>query len=638
MLVKLHRSFALAPVAAALLAVVAAAYPEDAGKHAPVRKASRATPDTSAHGGSATGDLFAGKIAEPITLQRAIELALRNNLEARVEHVGIRVQRAQLKFAAGAFDPVFSINSVHQSTRVPQDINNPNSAQAVASQQQLQVQLNQAAQALNAETVNVQAQAQNQASAIRQQLQNQLNASANFERAVTGQSTLQLPGIVTLNSNLIQPQQILKPNLNNFIVLDQQNDQSAASLQGRLPYGTRFQFQTSENRFRNTYSGDPSPPEPLWQSFSGITIEQPLLKSAGKDANLTDLRVARLNKKIQQYNWKQNISTAVQNVMATYFDMEAALQDMRLRQEAIEADSKLVQIYRRRLDLGFATPLDVQQSEVAVSTDREAYLAAKNIFLERQFSLKRLILDRVEANDSRVFAPERAPRLPLPAIDRGELLRTAFDRRYDYQGTLLGADVQNLRLKFAKNQLLPQLDLVGTYGFNGLDFGFARSEHQVFDGQTPQWSIGVNFQIPLGNRQPRAQYEAATAQKEQAILRIKEIELSVSVDVDTTISRIETNRQRVETSRKTRELGDEAVRISYRRLDEGLISAFDVIDQQRRLYDARSREIGVTAELNKSVTQLWLATGTVLEHEGIAFHDPVETIRVSPIGVTVHER
>jgi outer membrane protein TolC len=87
--------------------------------------------------------------------------------------------------------------------------------------------------------------------------------------------------------------------------------------------------------------------------------------------------------------------------------------------------------------------------------------------------------------------------------------------------------------------------------------------------------------------------------------------------VDTVLSRIETLRQRLETARQTRSLNEEAVRIAIRQLEEGKISSFDVIETQRRLYDAKSRELGARADLNKAITQLWLATGTMLEETGI---------------------
>jgi len=62
---------------------------------------------------------------------------------------------------------------------------------------------------------------------------------------------------------------------------------------------------------------------------------------------------------------------------------------------------------------------------------------------------------------------------------------------------------------------------------------------------------------------------------------------------------------------------EEAVRIAYRRLEEGQISSFDLIEQQRKLYDARSRELAARADLNKAIVNIWQATGTVLENTGV---------------------
>jgi outer membrane protein TolC len=265
------------------------------------------------------------------------------------------------------------------------------------------------------------------------------------------------------------------------------------------------------------------------------------------------------------------------------------------------------------------SPFDVQQARAQVSLDQEKLLTSKNFFMERQFALKRLVLDEFRRDDPRIFVPAESPALPVPKIDRSAFLADAFARRYDYQQAVLEAEAQDIRLRYARNQALPQLDLVATYSLNGLSNSFGRSFDQALQGQTPEWTVGVNLRVPLGNVQGRANIDIAKAQKEQAILRIKQIELTVGVDVDTVISRIETNRQRLDTARNTSALNEEAVRIAYRRLEEGQISSFDVIEQQRRLYDSRSRELAALAELNKAITQLWLVTGTIFEKTGITF-------------------
>jgi len=179
-----------------------------------------------------------------------------------------------------------------------------------------------------------------------------------------------------------------------------------------------------------------------------------------------------------------------------------------------------------------------------------------------------------------------------------------------------------LRLRYAKNQRWPSLDLVGTFGYNGLAGHWESARDAAQSSQAPQWSFGVQFSMPLGGIQPRAQLDIVRGQREQAILRIKQSELAVTVDVDTALSRIEMSRQRLETARNTRDLNEEAVRIAYRRLEEGQLSSFDLIEQQRRLYDAKSRELAARTELDRAIVALWVSTGTVLENTGVTITKP----------------
>ena len=305
-------------------------------------------------------------------------------------------------------------------------------------------------------------------------------------------------------------------------------------------------------------------------------------------------------------------------MLGNYFDMLFAQADLRVKQDAIAADTKLMEQNQRRLELGFMSPIDVQQARAQISLDVEQQLLSKNLFMERQFALRRLITRQANESASRIFLPVETPDLAMPRLDRSALLATAFTERLDYLAAVTDAGKQDIRLRFARNQLWPQLDVIGTYGYNGLGDTELDARGRATSSQAPQWSFGVQFSVPFGNVQARSQLAAIKGFKEQAILKIQQSEHTVTVDVDTALSRIETSRQRLETARQTRALNEEAVRIGYRRLEEGQISSFDLIEQQRRVYDARSRELSAKADLNKAIATLWQATGTVIERMGVA--------------------
>jgi outer membrane protein TolC len=535
-------------------------------------------------------EFFSGVPTEPITLDRAIRMALKNNLDVKFENVGIRVERGRIRFAAGAFDPVFTINSTTQSLR----------------------RLENAADVRSADVIR-----QNQAVQSNVFLSQQIFDQNNLIRQAQG-----LPAI----PETLRPQLSRDLSTTSFsaTTFDAQTFQVESSIVGRTPWGMRYGVQAAGTRLRNTFTGDTREIIPEYQTLGQLTIVQPLLRGFGTNVNLAELRIARLNHQVQVLEWKDRISTSVQGVMAAYIDMAYALQLMRSREDAVAAGQRLVDLYTRRVELGFNSPIDIRQAEAAVSLDRERLIIAKNTFLERQFGLKRLIIAQYQVNDPRIYVPQVMPRIPEPELNRVRWLQLAFERRFEYQQALLNADEQNVRLSVARNGLLPQLDLVASYGLNGLGTSIGESIDQGADGRTPTWSVGVNFSVPLGNVRPRAEYDVARALKEQALIRIKQAEVTIGSDVDQILARIVTLRQQVATAIQTRQVEEEVVRIGFRRLEEGLVSSFDLIEFQRRLYDAKGREILAQAELTKAVTQLWLVTATVVENTGIQFVEPLK--------------
>ena len=522
--------------------------------------------------GTATKTISSEGRLEGISLQDALGRAFEHNLDAKFDKVNIKIDKARQRYAAGVFDPVFTASASRESIQRPDNTANISQADSLIQLAQL--------------------------AAIQQNTQ-------AIQKA-TGQP--------------VTPIQDAGPG--RVVIFDQDTDRYESGVQFRTPLGTRLQISARQSKVRSTFDGDTRSPIPFNTAFGGLEVRQPLLKDFGPNANLSDLRVARINVRVAELVWEKRLSDTAQQVMSTYFDMLFALADLAVKQDAIDADEKLVAQNQRRVDVGFKIPYDVQQARAAVSQDHEQLLVSKNTFMERQFLLKRLILDDYKLGSNRVFVPQALPDLPIPKINRPELLATAFSKRLDYRAAVTEAEIQDVRLKFAKNQLWPQLDLVGSYGYNGLGFDYTEARRGAYHSQAPEWSLGFQLSIPLGGVQSRAQLSVINGFKEQALIKIKQMEQTVSIDVDTVISRIETLKQRLETARKTTSLGEEAVRIASGRLDIGLddggVGTFQLIETQRRLYEARSRELGARADLNKAISQLWLATGTILDETGIS--------------------
>lgn len=523
-------------------------------------------------GESVADSEFPGSDVTTLPLGEAIQMALRNNLEVEFDKVAVGVEQSRTLYAVGVFDPVFRLELGRDSIQRPDITSNLTTAESLLQQAQI-VAIEQNTRAI---------------------------------QLATGQP--------------VTPFALLPDG--RIVVFDQDTDRFESSLGVRTPLGTQLAFVARQSKIRSTFDGDTRTITPFYQAFGGIEVRQPLLKDFGPDANLFDVRTSRVNERVAGFTWEKSLSDSIGQVISTYIDMVFAEADMRTKREAIAADTKLAEQNQRRLELGFMSPIDVQQARAQVSLDQEQLIQTKNLFMERQLALRRLITKESSSGEPTVFMPVKMPALAPPQSRRDNLLVTAFQKRPDYNAAVTDAEKQDLRLRFAKNQLWPSLDLVGSFGYNGLSGGWDSARDAAASSQAPQWSFGVQFSMPIGRVQPRAQLQVVQGLRQQALLRIKQSELTVTVDVDTALSRIEMSRQRLETARNTRELNEEAVRIAYRRLEEGQFSSFDLIEQQRKLYDAKSRELGARAELDRSIVALWAATGTVLENTGVTIVKP----------------
>jgi outer membrane protein len=534
-----------------------------------------------------TKDFF-GKDSQTkiITLGEAVQAALRNNLDAKVEEVGVLIEDARLRNAYGEFDPVFSFSATRSGSLTPDARNNVSSADAVAQLAGIQAQI----EAINANT-----------------LANQQFTNAILEALGRPPQQFDTP---PLSTNLTSE---------GVVIFDQDLDRSEIGIQARSPFGTIIRATARTTRLRSTFDGDTRTITPTYTVTTGIEARQPLLKDFGFDANLADIRISRKNRDAQELRWRFNVETTLQNVVATYYEMLIGMADLQNKGDAIAAGLRLVNYSQLRKEQGFFSPYEVQQAQVQLSFDRENLLLAKNVYLTRQYVLQTLILPEYQEGKLRIFLPAEIPSLKVPKLDREALVALAFEKRLDYKAALVLAEAEDVRVKFAKNQRLPQVDLVGSYGWTGLDSSYNNALNQMTHSQGPNYQIGITGSIPLGGIQPRAQLAAAVAGRDRAALRVQKAQLDVGVSVEQAIESIRISRERLKTAEFTTKTAEEAVRIGIRRLEQGLISNFDLIEQQRRLYDARTRELLAKAELNRSITQLWLATGTVLENLGITF-------------------
>ena len=553
-----------------------------------------------------------GTRAEVITLNQALHAALTNNLDAKIEEIGFALENARVKNAYGVFDPVFSFSAQRQRLRTPDATDNIRNSDSLLRLQDVALAsqvVNSGIAAFNSTQVGV--------ASFLGEIDRRIQAISN-----QGVLNFQLPSL-NFQPQLAAP--IAAPAFSsNIVTFKQDVDTAEAGLQARTPLGTIIGITVRGNKTHLSFVGDTRDVLPTYGASATIEFRQPLLKDAGLDANLADLRIAKKNREAQELTWKFRIEVALQTVVASYYQMVQGFSDLENKGDAINAAIDLLAFSNRREQLGFFSPYEVGQAEVQLLTDRANLYRAKTFLLDRQTLLKRQILSQFNSYDNRVLLPENLPSLKVPKLDVEQLLSTAFSKRTDYKALIVAADAENVRLKFADNQMWPQLDVVGSYGWTGLDRDFGGAADRLSEGEAPAWQLGITGSVPLGRIQAKAQRDAARARKQQAIARIKQAELEIGLSVRRSVDTIRNNQQALAAAKATTVAAKSLVQVGLKRMESGLLSSFELIDQQRRVYEARTAELSFEVSLNIAITELWVSTGTVLDNLGVVYEDTVD--------------
>ncbi len=435
----------------------------------------------------------------------------------------------------------------------------------------------------------------------------------------------------TLNSRVVF-ESIEKPqNTQEFVatrtvargdnrLFSEDNIRSGLSIEGKTGLGTQYEVGLELNQLRNTLNIElpPSLFYPEYDSFAGVQITQPLLKDFGPQAALAAIRVSRSEKKITQLTWRLKVEKMVGDISKAYLDLLFAQEDIGIKEATLQEATTLLGDNRKKVEQGVGSELDVNQAASAAAVREEELIAARQFYRERRNVLVRELVADVDAEHPPRFRPADALTAPhAEKISRATLAHQALGSRTEYLQILEQLRKQDIRILYAKNQSYPRVDLVGSFGANGLGPEAGNALGDAFDYSHPKWSIGLKFSIPLGGRAGRAQLQQAHVEKEQLLLNLKQTEIDVVLQVDTALTRVETSRERLRVTQRSIDSASSTLAGERRRLQEGVGVNLQVLEAQRDLYAAKSRHLAAIADYRKALVDLWLTSGQLLDRNQV---------------------
>ncbi len=402
-------------------------------------------------------------------------------------------------------------------------------------------------------------------------------------------------------------------SINPFARQFVQTDNYELSLGGLMPWGLTYSIGGTAENERGTFNQFSD----QYAAFGGLSMTQPLLRGAGFGATLAPLRVAKANRNISDWEHRQTIIDTVTNVVFAYNALQQAQEELRIARASRTLAAALLDGNIKRNRIGALSDADVIQARARVANREEAILFAQRSVHKLENELRALLGEsqfKPEADNLEIVLLPPAASL---TVDPAGALNEALKLRPDYQSAKLGITIRRTLTTAAQNQLLPQVDFVGSYGYSGLDRSFAASRAQVRSNDNRAYSAGVVVTVPLTFAEGRGRARASKLALRQAETNLERLEQDIALEVAAAIDQLGITHQRVEATSRARELASQALQAEQKRFEAGASSTFLVLQLQEQLAGVERNQAAALTEERRAVASYERTTGVTLERRHI---------------------
>lgn len=147
----------------------------------------------------------------------------------------------------------------------------------------------------------------------------------------------------------------------------------------------------------------------------------------------------------------------------------------------------------------------------------------------------------------------------------------------------------------------------------GLTGGYGTALSNLFSGNFQSVQAGLNIQWNPRNREAEAVLAQANIAERRLRLSRKQVEQGVEVEVRNALQALETSRQRIEAAQASEHAAREKLDSEIRLFQTGESTNFLVLTRQNELLDSQRRSVQATLDRNRAISEAQRVLGEVLK-------------------------
>lgn len=431
-------------------------------------------------------------------------------------------------------------------------------------------------------------------------------AKADFEPTLNAEYTAHDKNEISSNS------------LQGAGVYNSQDMRFNADVSGKLITGTEYKMEFLNQRYKSdsiyqTYN-------PYYTAEPKLTITQPLFKGSGILVNKADIIVAQNNRLQSGASFKDTVMDTISKSKTAYYNYIYYLEAYAIANLSLERAQHLLEINNARYQKGLVSSVDLLETEAAAAQREKLVLAADTLMKKAEDDLKLItnLVDDPEVWNAKIELIDK-PEFKVEEVDLLQSLKDAFEYRPDYYSAKIDLKSRDIKIVTSKNALLPTVDLIGSFGLNGLGKDYQDALEKA-NSDYADWSVGVKFSIPWGGGD-RAKYDQKKLEKAQALLLFRRLEQNIILEIRDKVRLVKARKQHVDVAILSKDKENQNYDAQKERYAAGQVSTHDMLDYQDKLAQAELDYVNALIEYNIAHINLDKSQGLTLAKNNIKLEE-----------------
>lgn len=379
--------------------------------------------------------------------------------------------------------------------------------------------------------------------------------------------------------------------------------------------GTKVEGKVTLSRFMTNLIEQQRPGQgDNYRTFYGLTLVQPLARDAGQKVNNARIRVAEMDLEAADHAVNDTKARVVAEAISTYYDLSLAERRLESAESKVNMAERIKKLVSKLYDEGRLPQSEVWEVESSLSRFESGRSEARQAAREQLNRLRTLLLAVSNEVPDTLKTRESLPEVIPTAPDFNTSVRTALENREDFRMRKIMVDREDVQIAYTRNQGWPRVDMVASYGLNGLDLSTGRAFDINQNKDYATWNVGLQVSMPLfENMQAKADTQVANLRKEDAILSLKALEVAIANDIDTSLGMLGSATERWAMWQDVATREDRQIALERQRFLSGRSDTREIILREERGINAHLAVIEQQIAWIKANTLLQAAQGTLLK-------------------------